>query len=626
MSTMPRKIYSPLGLLALAALMLALLFISNALFRGARLDLTEHNLYSISPGTKNILRSIDEPLNLYYFFSDSATGDATALRLYAQRVREVLEEFALVAGDKINLQVIDPLPFSEEEDQAAQFGLQGVPLQPGGDPIYFGLAGTNSVDSQIAIPFFQPDKEAFLEYDLAKFVHSLANPKRPVIGVISTLPMTAQFNPQTRQQQPGWMIADQLAQFFDLRMFDTTLDAIEEGTDVLMVVHPKDLPKQTLYAIDQFVLGGGRALVFVDPYAEIDQPPQDPNNPAAMFSAVRSSTLDRLFDTWGVVFAKDMFVGDDKLALQLGGGPGGLVRHIGYLGLSEASLDQDDVVTGDLNTLNLGYAGSLSLRDDASVTLTPLMQSSTDSGLMSIGALTLLQDPAELRSDFVPDDRRHTIAARIQGQVSSAFVDDVPGDGANHLAQSIEPINVIVVTDVDMLSDRLWVRVQNFFNQRVASAFANNGDFVFNALDNLTGNADLISIRGRATFRRPFDKVEELTRIADEQYRQKEESLQQELEQTEARLTELQANRDDNNTLIMTDEQRAEIENFVDQKLRIRKELRQVRSDLDKDIRSLGVTLKAINILAVPLLVIVFAVFMGTRRARRANAQRGKQP
>jgi len=624
MSTMPRKIYSPLGLLALAALMLALLFISNALFRGARLDLTQNNLYSISPGTKNILRSIDEPLNLYYFFSDSSTGDATGLRLYAQRVREVLEEFALVAGDKINLQVIDPLPFSEEEDQAAQFGLQGVPLQPGADAIYFGLAGTNSIDTQMAIPFFQPDKEAFLEYDLAKFVHSLANPKRPVIGVISTLPITAQFNPQTRQQAPGWMIAEQLGQFFDLRMFDTTLDAIEEGTDVLMVVHPKALPEQTLYAIDQFILGGGRALVFVDPYAEADQPVQDPNNPAAMFGAVRSSSLDRLFDAWGLEFAKDKFVGDDKLALQLGGGPSGLIRHIGYLGLSDESLDQDDVVTGDLSMLNLGYAGSLSLQGDAPITLTPLLQSTTDSGLMAIGALTFLQDPNLLRRDFVPDERRHTIAARIQGQVSSAFVDDIPGDGANHIARSDDSINVIVVTDVDMLSDRLWVRVQNFLGQRVASAFANNGDFVFNALDNLTGNADLISIRGRATFRRPFDKVEELTRIADEQYRQKEESLQQELEQTETRLSELQANRDDNNTLIMTDEQRAEIENFVAKKLRIRKELRQVRSDLDKDIRSLGVTLKAINILAVPLLVVVFSVFMGMRRARRAAAQRGQ--
>jgi ABC-type uncharacterized transport system involved in gliding motility auxiliary subunit len=501
--------------------------------------------------------------------------------------------------------------------------LQAVPLQAGGEAIYFGLAGTNAVDTQAAIPFFQPDKEAFLEYDLAKFVHSLANPKRPVVGVISTLALTPQFDPATRRQQPGWMIADQLEQLFDLRIFDTVATRIDEDTDVLMVVHPKSLSDETLYAIDQFILSGGRALVFVDPYAEADQPPQDPNNPAAMFGAVRSSSLDKLFDAWGLDFDKSRFVGDQKLALQLGGGPGGLVRHIGYLGMNEASLAAEDVVTGDLNNLNLGYAGSLSVTDDASVTLTPLLRSSAESGMLDISALTFLQDPNALLDDYVGDEQQHVIAARVEGEVKSAFETPVAGAEGEHRAESDGPINVIVVTDVDLLADRLWVRVQNFFGQRVASAFANNGDFVFNALDNLTGNADLISIRGRATFRRPFEKVEELTRIADEKFRETEERLQAELQQTETRLSELQANRDDSNTLIMTDAQRAEIDNFLDQKLRIRKELRAVRSDLDKDIRGLGTRLKALNILAVPALVVIFALIMGARRARRAAAQRG---
>ncbi|MEO1574987.1 MAG: Gldg family protein [Pseudomonadota bacterium] len=619
-----RKFFSPLGLLALLALMLAILFISNGVLRGARVDLTENKLYSISPGTKNILRNIDEPLNLYFFFSDSATGEATGLRLYAQRVREVLEEFALVAGDKINLKIIDPLPFSEEEDQAAQFGLQGVPLQAGGDSIYFGLAGTNAIDTQVAIPFFQPDKEAFLEYDLAKFVHSLANPKRPVVGLVSTLPMTPQFNPATRRQEQGWMITDQLQQLFDLRILDTTMDKVQEEVDVLMVVHPKALPEETLYAIDQFILGGGRALLFVDPFAEIDAPPQDPNNPAAMFGAVRSSSLDSIFETWGLVFDKGRFVGDDKLALQLGGGPGGLIRHIGYLGMAEDSLASEDVVTGDLGTLNLGYAGDLSLTDEATVTLTPLLTSSAESALMDISMLTFLQDPGTLLNDFAPGGEPLTIAARVQGPVKTAFADRILGDADAHLAESVDPINVIVVTDVDMLADRLWVRVQNFFGQRVASSFANNGDFVFNALDNLTGNADLISIRGRATYRRPFEKVEELTREADARFREKEESLQEQLRQTEARLTELQSSEGQSGgALILSDEQRAEIDNFLDRKVEIRKELRAVRADLDRDIRRLGTTLKALNILAVPALVVMFAIVMGVRRARRAAAQRG---
>lgn len=624
MNKLVHKLASPIGLLALAATMLAILVVSNALFRGMRLDLTENDLYSISDGTRAILDDIEEPLNFYFFFSDTVAGEATGLRLYAQRVREVLEEFALEADGMINLEVIDPLPFSEEEDQAAQFGLQAVPLQTTGDTIYFGLAGTNALDDQMAIPFFYAEKEAFLEYDLAKLVHSLANPKRPVVSLISTLPMSAQFSPQTMRQEPGWMIADQLGQLFDLRMLDATATEIDAATDVLMVVHPKGLSEATLYAIDQFIVGGGHALIFVDPYAEIDQPPQDPNNPAAMFGAVRSSTLGPLFDTWGVTMDASRFVADDRYALQLGGGPSGPVRHLGYLGLDGDALDGEDVVSGDLNAINLGYAGALGVTEDAAVTLAPLIQSSNESGLIDIQKLMFLQDPNALRADFAPTGGAYTLAARVQGPVASAFAEGPPGgeENANHVAASDGPINVIVVADVDMLTDRFWVRVQNFFGQRLANAFANNGDLVFNALDNLTGNAALISIRGRATYRRPFDRVDELNRRAEEAFRATEERLQQELAQTEQRLTELQANRDDANTLIITDEQRAELDAFLDKKLRIRKELRQVRGDLDRDIKRLGAVLKALNILAVPVLVIVFAVAMGWRRARRAAAQR----
>lgn len=627
MSTFSEKLYSRFGLLALAALGLAVILLSNALFRSWRLDLTENNLYSISDGTKNILRSIDEPINLYYFFSDSTSGNATALRAYAQRVREVLEEFSLVAGGKVRLQVIDPLPFSEEEDQAAQFGLQAVPIGGTGETVYFGLAGTNAVDDQSVVPFFQAEKEAFLEYDLAKLVHSLANPARPVIGLLSTLPLDGGFDPATMQRTPGWMISDQLKQLFELRTIESSATSIDAEVDVLMLVHPKGLSDATLYAIDQFILGGGRALVFVDPFAEVDAPPQDPNNPAAMFSAVRASNLSKMFDVWGVKFDDTRFVADDRFALTIGDPRSQQqVRHLGFLGLVSDGLDRNDVVTGDLNSVNVGYGGAFSLADDASATLSPLIVSSAESALLSADQLRFMPDPDGLRRNYAADADTYMIAARIQGNVKSAFEGGPPEDaeaGGEHLNESAAGINVIAVGDVDMLTDRFWVQVQNFFGQRLASAFANNGDFVFNALDNLTGDSDLISIRGRASYRRPFDRVEELTRKADEQFRTTEERLQEELAQTEKRLGELQANRDDENTLIVSDEQRAEIEQFLEQKLRIRKELRQVRRNLDKDIKQLGTRLKAINIAAMPLAVVAFAIAMGRRRTRRASRQRG---
>ncbi len=625
MGTLIERLSSRAGLLALVALCIAMIFLSNMLLRGVRLDLTENKLYSISEGTRNILRDIDEPINLYFFFSDNATKNVTALRAYATRVREVLEEFAAVAGGKINLQVIDPLPFSEEEDEAAQFGLQALPIDRSGETVYFGLAGTNSVDDQALIPFFDMNKEAFLEYDLAKLIHSLVNPERPVVGLLSTLSMSGGFDPATMRRTEGWMIADQLGQLFDLRTVSQDATAIESDIDVLMVVHPKGLTDATLYAIDQFILGGGRAAFFVDPYAEVDQPVQDPSNPAAMFAAVRASNVQKLFSAWGLSFDDTNFIGDDRFALTVSDPRvQRQARHLGLLGLIADSLDSEDVVTGDLNTINMGYVGAFSTTEDAAVTLSPLIVSSTESSPIGSDALTFMSDPGVLREGFAPDEERYVLAGRVSGSVPSAFPDGPPGEAVNdaHMGSSAQDINVIVVGDVDLLTDRFWVQVQNFFGQRLANAFANNGDFVFNALDNLTGNSDLISIRGRASFRRPFDRVDELTRIADEKFRATEERLQQELEQTEQRLSELQSNRDDSNTLIITDEQRAEIEQFLDQKLRIRKELRQVRRDLDKDIEALGFRVKAANIVIMPLLVIGFAIFTGWRRHERARRQR----
>lgn len=611
-----RRWFSASGLPLLALLFIALVTLSNVLLRGARLDLTDNQLYSVTDGTRKIVGQLDEPVNLYFFFSEKSSQDLASLRIYARRVRELLEELALLSKGKLNVQFIDPVAFSEDEDRAAQFGLQAVPVGATGDTLYFGLAGTNSVDAVEKIGFFDANKETFLEYDIAKLIYTLANPKRRVVALLSGLPISTGFDPATQQVREPWVIVAQADQVFEIRKLEPSLDGIDEAVDVLWVVHPKALPEKARYVIDQFVLRGGKALVFVDPHAELDQG-ANPNDPQAALFANKASDLPQLLQAWGVNYSPAEVVGDEIYSLQVNG-PQGPTRHIGVLGVPPEGFNPDEVVTAGLSDrVNVGYSGFLSQAESATTTFIPLIESSESAGSIKADQIRFITDPAQLRDNFTPRDGRLTIAARVAGPVKSAFGDTAPASAIqeNHLSEG--EANVVIVADTDLLADRLWVQVQNFFGQRVASAWANNGDFVLNTLDNLTGSGDLISIRGRESFRRPFLRVEALQRDADERFRAKEEQLQARLASTEQRLTELQSSRSDDNTMIMTPEQSAEIESFLDQKVQIRKELRQVRRDLDASIEGLGTRLKVINIVAVPSLLLLAGLayhLLGRRR------------
>jgi ABC-type uncharacterized transport system involved in gliding motility auxiliary subunit len=624
MTSAARSTFGRLGLVALAVIFVVAISLADVILRGARLDLTENSLYTLSPGTSQALGNITEPINLYFFFSDKATTDVPYLRAYAGRVRDMLREFGQESGGKLKVTEIDPVPFSDEEDRATQFGLQGIRLDSTPDPIFMGLAGTNSVGDDEIIPFLDPSKESFLEYELAKLVYSLANPKRPVVGLLTSLPMSSGFDPMTQQIRQPWAITNQLRQLFDLRQLEPGVKQIADDVQVLMVVHPKDLSEQTLYAIDQFILRGGRAMFFVDPWSEADT--GTPGDPTAAMAGGRGSNLDRLFAAWGVSVTGDSFVGDDRYALQVMGPDQRPVRDIGLIGVDPDGLDQEDVVTSGLNLVNFGFAGAISLGDKAPATLTPLVRSSDLAGPVGTAALGFMSDPAMLREGFNPTGERYTLAARISGKVPSAFAAGAPAGAAagarGHLAAAENPINVVLVADTDFLSDRLWVQTQNFFGQRLANAFANNGDFVVNTLDNLLGSSSLIGIRGRATFSRPFTRVQELRRVAEDRFRVTEERLKRELNETEQKLTELQARREDRDAMILTPEQEQELERFRDQRVEIRRELRQVQRNLDRDIERLGNVLKAVNIGLMPLLISVASLgLLLVRRQRRSGRQ-----
>jgi ABC-type uncharacterized transport system involved in gliding motility auxiliary subunit len=603
-------------------LFVAVMLLVNVIFRGARADLTQNHLYTLSEGTKKIVNSIDEPINLYLYFSDKGSQDLPQLRTYYTRVREMLEEMASRSGGKIKLELIDPLPFSEDEDRASSLGLQAVPTGAGGEKIYFGLAGTNSTNGQSSIPFFQPDKESFLEYDVAKLIHELSMTKKPVVGLLSGLPIASVFDPETRQMREAWAVDQQWSQLFDMRpLTPTNLKSIDKDVDVLVVVHPKQLSDDAQYAIDQFVMRGGHLLVFVDPSAELDDSGADPNNPMAAMMADKSSDLPKLFKAWGIQYDPKKVVLDRTRALPISLGEGQApVRHPAILGFTAEDLNGDEVTTANLQTINMSTAGYFELSKDVKdEKLTPLIQTTGDATTAPADRLRMMQDPSALYNDYKPGGEHLIVAARLSGKFKTAFPERNE-EGA--LKESKDDGQIVLVADTDVLSDRMWVQIRPFFGQKLMNAFANNGDFAVNALDNMAGSSDLISVRGRATSQRPFTTVEVLKRNADERFRAKESELKKELTDTERKLTELQSAKSKDQAQILSPEQKAEVDKFLKRKLEIRKELRQVRRQLDAEIEALGTRLKLVNIVLMPLLVTFAALgFAWWRNQRRRNAQ-----
>lgn len=623
MNAMTKRASGGLVLLLLALLFVGATVISNLVLRGARIDLTANNEYTLSDGSKEILASIDEPINLYFYFSDEASKDLAPIRTYAQRVRELLEELASRSGGKLKLSVIDPQPFSEEEDEATAAGLQAVPIGNSGDKLFFGLAGSNALNGKASIPFFQPDKEVFLEYDVAKLVQSLIQPEKPVIGLISSLPVGGGFDPATQRMNEPWGVMQQLDDLFEVRPLGTDVTDIEDKIRLLMVVHPKALSDDTVYAIEQFVLGGGRLLLFVDPNANADQSGADPQNPSAAMFADKSSNLEKLLSAWGVEFKTDEVIVDRALGLQVQvSQTEPPVTHPLILGLRSEQLNAKDLVSAKLDLVNIDSAGHFKSKEGAPGKLEPLLQSSAEASTVSTERIRFLPDPRELLKDFAPSGENYIIAARLSGKLPSAFPDRAASEG--HIAEAREDVQAILFADADILHNRLWVQVQNFFGQQLMSPFADNGDIIVNAVDNLSGSSALISIRGRSSSSRPFEVVEGMRRAAEEKFRATEQQLQEQLDETERKLNELQAAKTSENAMIMTPEQQAEVLRFQGEKLRIRKELREVRRSLDEDIQGLGARTKFINIALVPLAVVIAALlFWNFRRGRRRNALAG---
>ena len=644
-------LFSRIALLAISVgLVICVLVISS--LPSVRIDLTQDDLYSLSPGTKNIVSNLQGPLEIMFFYSESATEDTPQIRTYANRVQELLREIVIASNNRISLSIIDPQPFSEEEDLATQFGIQAVPISQGAPGIYFGLVVAQPEDREInpqgraaeTLPLIRPELEQFLEYEFMKLITKVNQPDLQVVGLLTELDIDGGFDPVAGQATAQWMIMDIIRQLYAVQRVDKSAEEIDEEIDILMIVHPQGLSEQMLYAIDQFVMRGGKTMVFLDPNADsmVSRTQQGNMIPAGM-----SSELPGLLEAWGIEFPREKVLTDNELALRVSMGQGQRpIAHLGMLGAQRNFLTQSDSVTSRLETINMSSPGVIRQAAGASTRFEALIVSSSDSMLMDAGLLEDVTDPSILFDEFVSEGISHTIAARISGVIETAFPDGRPivevealdeettalneEDTAaaeeeptpEHLGSSNSEVNILVFADTDMLGDRMWVQVGQFMGQRIPRPFSNNGDMVINALDNLSGGADLSSIRGRGTYSRPFTKVIQLQRQADDRLRVEEAELLDRLAEAEAALAEL--NQDENGELIgqVTPEIQAEVDRFNELMLETRRSLRDVQYQLTEDIEQLGANLKLINTALIPVLLSLLALLLSYLRAKRRKAVR----
>ena len=614
------------GLVALVLVMVPLIVASSRWLHATRIDLTTDQLYTLTPGTLHIVDTLQRPLRLTLYFSEHATRDLPQLRSYEQRVLEMLQEMVARSHGRIRLRVVDPVPYSDDEASAEGSGLIAANGGSNGERVFFGLAGSalpqgtsreddedGAPEKSLSIAFFDPSREAFLEYDIAKLLYELNQARKPLIGVLSSLPV--QGNPALGEQP--WAVMQQLDQLFEIKTLDAAqLEHVDSKLKVLLLIHPKQLPPAAQYALDQYVMDGGNLVVFVDPDAELDSAPL---TPGVAGLPAHASDLPRLFAAWGVSYDPHQIVLDRSRGLQIELA-GNSLNHPAMLGLGEQELNRDDPVTASLQRINVSTIGHFDLTPTARTRLIPLLQSSADAELVSTQrVMDASSHPSSLQRDYKPDNAHYVLAARLRGTFTSAFPEDA--DRPGYRGQSAANAEVVLVADTDLLSDRLWVEPQTVLGQTMIRIFANNGDFMTNLVDNLSGSSALLSIRARSASQRPFTRVQALRNVADQKFLQKEQELEQELAETRHRLDELQPAKGSHPSTI-TAEQRREIEQFRQRQLAINKELRNVQHQLNAEIDALGLRLKVINIVLVPALVVLIGLLYGWRRTRHSRRRR----
>ena len=623
--------FAIISLVLLGILFIAVNILAAGSMHSKRLDLTQDNLYTLSPSTKSLINELDEQITFKLYVSSGLSQQVPHLGVYANRVRDLLAEYESISDGKIKLELLDPIPFSNIEDRAVASGLRGIPAVSGGDNMYFGLVGTNTTDDIEKIPFIQIDREAFLEYDISRMLFALAKTKPTVVGILSTLPTdgTVKFTATGQQEAvPPYVVRDQIGSLFETRFLGKELDGVPEDINVLLIVHPKNTSEKTLFSIDQYLLAGGKAIIFVDPFAETEAMQGQMMRPS-----IEGSSLAKLFDTWGLKYDPAKVVVDRLSARKVLPEAGNrLIEYLPWLELRGPSLDRRSPITSSIEVVAVASAGSISASKEAPIKISPLLVSSPGSNLISAKKVQGFRNPKKLLREFTPGDGQYTIAARVNGTVQSSFPEgltetknDHAGDGKKDtkpirspnkaLKKSSQPLDVIVVADADILADRFWVIKRDFAGQKVPVATANNGDFVLNAIESLSGGNNLMALRGRGTASRPFEVLRNIQQIASQKFEDKERQLGQTLLNTEKKLKELRRKNPEGSEAVVSKNDQRSMEKMQREILKLRSELRKVRRSLTNEYESLEMRLWFFNIAMVPLVLTAFLIILAIARS-----------
>jgi ABC-2 type transport system permease protein len=631
-----------------AALALLVIFISsnllaNSLLKSWRLDLTENHLYSLSPGTQHILDGLSEPIELTLYYSRDAASPAPQLQAYGARVREMLQTFSARSHGRVRFVEVNVKPFSEEEDDAVEAGLEPVQLFQGADPLYFGLTGANAIDDRRTIPFFGPDREAFLEYEITRLISELENPDPTRVALITALPIdpAQAADPQFgASSQPAFAI--EMGRLMQVEKLNPDFTEIPADVDVLVMIQPPPLSPVQAFAVDQFILRKGRAFIAIDPASMMAERAAggggfDPFNPVA--PAPTASSLEPMLSRWGVAMTREV-VADLEGALPVSaqdqsGQPTQAPQPL-FFRVPAAQLDREDLMTaGLMRDITFGLPGGLSFSERDELTATPLARTSARTTRMPAAqAMMMRSAPFEILSTWPPAGGRvETIALHLSGRLQTAFPEGAPqgplpaAEGAPPapapLTESATPAEIVIVADTDFLADE-------FYMGQGGVAAADNAAFALNAIDILSGSDALVSLRSRAPATRRMELVDRLEAEAQRRIEQRQEDLQTELQQTEASLAELQAQGRGSGFFAgnlgaeLTPEERTALESFRARAIEVRTELRRVERDLRSDIDRLEAVVVFINVWFAPILVAAAGLFLFWRRQRRARARAKK--
>ena len=571
---------SKVQIFLLLVIFVLFIMLANNIFKGFRFVLTENKLYTLGDGTINIINNLKDEVTLNYYFSDSLTQDDTYLRAYAKRIKELLEEYQLRSNGKIKLNIIDPVPFSDEEDNAMKYGLQGVPSKTKEENIFFGLVAANRYDNYKIIKFFDPGKEAVIEYEITKVLYSLLDMKKPKIGVITSLPMFGGYNFTKNEPTPEWAIIQKIKPLFDVELIDKKTKSFD-SFDILFLVHPKKLSDENKKRVLDFYDNKGKILLLYDVYSEADPEFQDPSLPPAG-GGIQSSDFNELLNKIGVSIDTSKVLLDRKYAIPVTSASSDRpIKHAAILSFPKNSFNKKLNMTNKLNSLTAAFSGSI-INTNMSNSFTSLISSSDDSSVTEKNVFRYLPDPSVLLDKYQPTKETEVIAGLVENENKQA----------------------IVIADADITANYLWVRVQDFYGEQVLVPWASNGDLIINSLDYLSGGNTLASITSRESFSRPFSVVEDLKLTAEKIFNAEEARLQSKLAKLQNKNSEL------------TDKNGVDYSAFQQELLKVRKELRDVRRNLNKDIDNLGSLLKFINIFLMPILLTIFIIIFSSYRKK----------